>query len=214
MPLYFFLLDAPLFHDRLAPALAASWRQRSFEPCRAVCAELLPAARAFRRRYHTADEPLLGRVADGLPFDRDLWRFLAGEFFLYGATDIPELQTAAETLCWLLAPAHTRQAAVARQDFAPIQQAHFGSHDLVFGGGYYHSAHAGYNDADDVRRLAGFLGSVAADHWTPADLAGLPEVAEADRAEELEFARDCLAELRGLYERAARLGQLVLCEVL
>src|SRR5262249_25599933 len=112
------------------------------------------------------------------------------------------------------APVHTRQEAVARQDFAPIQQAHFGSRDLVFGGGYYHSANAGYNDADDVRRLAGFLGTVAADRWAPADLASLPGLSEPDRAEELEFARDCLMGLRGLYERAAGLGQLILCEVL
>ena len=39
---YFLLLDGALFAERMRPALAASWRRRSFEPCREFCAALLP----------------------------------------------------------------------------------------------------------------------------------------------------------------------------
>ena len=68
---YFFLLDAAAFEGRVRPVLAASWRLRSFEPCRSFCAELLPRASTYAEQYHVgADEPLLHRVADGLPFHR------------------------------------------------------------------------------------------------------------------------------------------------
>src|SRR5271167_3067506 len=113
MPLYFLLLDHAAFHQRLRPALAASWRQRSFEPCRPICAELLPAALAFAERYHTGrDGLLLAQVADGLP----------------------EMQTAPDSLGALLAPDRVDQEACPRDRFAPIQQAHYGARDLVFGG--------------------------------------------------------------------------------
>src|SRR6266478_5240582 len=108
MPLYFLAVDGTLFEQRLRPALAAAWRRRSFAPCRGVCAEVLPRARDFARRYLIAGEPLLQKVLDGLAFDRDFWRHLAGELLWYGADDIPELQTTPEALCCLLAPEHYR----------------------------------------------------------------------------------------------------------
>ena len=70
-------------------ALAASWRQRSFEPCRDLCTALVPAARSYAERYHTgSSEPLLCQVAAGLPFDRAYWRSLAGEVLLFAALHI------------------------------------------------------------------------------------------------------------------------------
>jgi len=105
---YFLMLDAADFEGRARPLLAASWRQRSFTPCRSFCAELLPAASAYAEQFHVgADEPLLARVAEGLSFDRDRWRALVGEVLLFTAVEIPEFQTCEETLCRLLAPDHS-----------------------------------------------------------------------------------------------------------
>jgi Domain of unknown function (DUF1877) len=216
MPLYFLLLDHAAFHQRLRPALAASWRQRSFEPCRAFCADLLPAALAFAERYHTGrDGLLLAQVAGGLPFDRDFWRALAGELLWFSAADIPELQTAPDTLCALLAPDQVGQDPCPRDRFAPIQQAHYGARDLVFGGGYYRPEHAGYNDAADVARLAEYLAAVDPQRWTPAELAVLPDLADKEeRAEELEYVRDWFPALRELYQQARAHDQIVVCELL
>jgi hypothetical protein len=216
MPLYFLLLDGRLFHQAIRPALAAAWRRRSFEPCRPLAARLEPAVRAFVERYHLgAEEPLLTQVARGLSFDRHFWTLLAGEALLYGAAEVPEFQTAPETLCCLLAPEQFREGEVPRERFAPIQQAHFGSRDLDFGGKLYRPEYAGYNDTADVARLAAYLGGVDPGRWSPADLTLLPGLADdEERAEELEFARDWFPALRDLYRRAEAQGQIVVCELL
>ena len=60
---YYFLLDAA-FETVIRPALAACCRRRSFEPCRAVCEELLPAAQAYRARYHAGDYNRHGAFID------------------------------------------------------------------------------------------------------------------------------------------------------
>jgi hypothetical protein len=201
---YYFLLDAAAFEQSMRPALAASWKQRSFEPCRALCASLLPAARAFTERYHTGgDEPLLARALRGLPFDRHAWRALVAETLLFGAAEIPEFQVCAETLCCLLAPEHYRAGIQERSLLAPIQQAHFGARDLTFGPAVYRPEFAGWNNADDVRRLADYLGSVRPETWTVADLSGLREVPDDERADELEFAREWFPALADTYRRAA-----------
>jgi hypothetical protein len=145
-------------------------------------------------------------------------------FLLHGAADVPEIQTDPETLGALLAPGHTPN--LPRECLAPIQQAHFGARDLVFGG-FYRPQAAGYNDIDDVARLATYLASC--DPFTPlpllpsgrgegvrgrvADLPGWNDTIE-DRQEELEFARQCLFVLRDLYAAAAKNGQVVVCEML
>jgi hypothetical protein len=209
MPLYFLLHDAARFHVEIRPALAATWRRRSFEPCRPLCAALAPAAVAFAERYHTGhDEPLLAQVArGGVPFDRDFWRLLVGEVLLYGAASVPEVVTAPDTLGHLLARG--------QDDAAPIRQTHFGSRALVFGGGFYRPDAAGYNDTADVARLANYLASIDSSRWTVADLAGLREFADDDeRADELAFAREVLVPLVELYRAARDAGQLVVCEVL
>src|SRR5438876_243637 len=40
MPAYYMLLEASTFRNQIRPALAASWRLRSFKPCRDVCADV------------------------------------------------------------------------------------------------------------------------------------------------------------------------------
>ncbi|HKI34715.1 MAG TPA: hypothetical protein VKA46_22855, partial [Gemmataceae bacterium] len=111
-----------------------------------------------------------------------------------------------DILCGLLAPG---------QDGAPIRQAHFGSHDLVFGGGFYRPDAAGCNEAADVARLAEYLAAIDPNRWTVADLDGLREFDDdADRADELEFAREVFSSLGELYRGARDAGQVVICEVL
>jgi hypothetical protein len=216
MPLYHLLLDAAAFHDRIRPALAAAWLRRSFEPCRPLCAALLPAARAFAARYHLGpDEPLLAGVARGLPFDRDFWRHLVGEALWYSAAEIPEFESAPDSLCCLLAPQRYLERTMARERFAPIEQAHYGARDLVFGGAYYRPDQAGYNDTPDVQRLADYLDGLDPQAWTVTGLTLLEGVeSEEDRAEELEFVRDWFPALRELYRRAREQRQMVVCEIL
>jgi hypothetical protein len=216
MPLYFLLLDQSHFHQRLRPALGASWRQRSFDPCRALCSDLLSAARAFADQYHVSrEEMLLPKVVEGLAFNNQFWTALAGELLWYSARAIPEMQTAADELCCLLAPVHFAQGELPRKRFASIQQIHFGANDLVFGGRFYRPEHAGYNDGPDVLRLTEYLESINPEAWKPADLAAFPElVDEEERVEELEYLREWFPALRELYGEARRRGEIVICETL
>jgi hypothetical protein len=216
MPLYFLLLDAAQFEDQICPPLAAGWRQRSFEPCRPLCNTLLPAADAFTKRFHTGpEEPLLAKIARGLAFDRHYWQLLVGEILLFTAAEIPEIEVAAETLCCLLAPEAYGREALPREELPPIQQVHFGSRYLLFGNKAYRPGHAGYNDAGDVARLGDYLLAQCPDRWSVRDLATLQGVRDdAERQEELEFAREWFPALQGLYQRARARGQAIVCEML
>ena len=93
-----------------------------------------------------------------------------------------------------------------------MEQAHLGTHDLVFGGRFYRPEAAGYNDVGDVARLADYLEAIEPAHWTPADLAVLSEETEA--AEELEYVRAVFPALQDLYRQAGGAGQVVICEML
>jgi hypothetical protein len=211
---YFLLHDTAAFEGQLRPALAEARRQRSFAPCRALCAALVGPARDYAQRYHLGDvEPLLAAVAQGqLPFDRTLWRALVGEVLLFGAAEVPELTANADTLCCLLAPEHYRRGVTQREQLAPIQQALRGSRDLTFGAAVYRPDHAGYNDAADMGRLAAYLQGVDPARWTAADLEPLPDLDAADRAEEVSFAREWFPALVELYARAQQRGQVVVLE--
>ncbi len=196
---YFLMLDAASFEGRIRPTLAASWRSRSFDPCRELCAELVPAARAYAELYHIGgDEPMPARVAAGLPFAREYWRALVAEVLPYTAVEIPEFQTCEEALCLLLAP-------------GPVRQAHRGSRDLTIGAAVYRPDHAGYNNADDVARLADYLAAVRPGKWTPDALIGLANDAE-ERAEELAFAREWFPSLADLFRRARERGCVLVHE--
>jgi hypothetical protein len=211
---YFLVLDGSSFEQQVRPALAASWRQRNFQPCRDLCAALTPAAVAFAQHYHTGEvEPFIARVAAGLPFDRAFWRRLAGEVLLVAAVEIPEVPTCPETLCRLLAP--DTEPDPPRSRLPQILQAHCGSRDLTFGTAVYRPDHAGYNNAADVARLAEYLGAVRPDAWVPQDLYGLPGADDEEaRAEELALAREALNALRDLYHSAHAGGRVVVLESL
>ena len=216
---YFLLLDAVFFEQRARPALAASWRQRGFGPCRALCEELAPAARAYAERYHTGpEEPLLCQIARAsaslrFPFARDLWRALVGEVLLYGAAEIPEFQTCADTLCCLLAADHAGDDQGERERLPPILQAHRGSRDVTFGGAVYRPDHAGYNNVADVARLAAYLVCIRPDQWTVADVALRRDaIDDEERADELAFARDWFPVLCELYQQARDRGRVLVIE--
>jgi hypothetical protein len=214
MPLDFLLLEGSWFDRQLKPALTASWRQRSFQPCQALCIELAGAARRFADTYHVSLEgSTLFAVLAGMPYDRNVWRCLVGELVLYGAEELPEIQTAPATLCRLLAPNCSASPTGSREAYASIQQAHFGSRDLMFGARVYHPEQVGVNNEADVRRLTDYLGSVNPDAWTTADLLAFAElVDEEERTAELEFVRDWLPALRQMYERACKRNQVIVCE--
>jgi hypothetical protein len=202
--LYFLLHDADTLHRRIAPALARSWRQRNFGPVVALASYFAPVLAKFADCFHlTADErPLLSQLTADQPFHRRLWRHLAGEVLLYAAADAPSIQTAAVTLAALVAP-HQRAA---------VRLAHVGSRDLDFDGVLYRPGHAGLNGVADVARLTDELSDIDPAGWNVAELVGVPDLDDEERADELAFARECFAALRSVYEQAQRQGQVVVCE--
>lgn len=214
--IYFYVLDSRSFFESIRPALSASWQQRSFLPCRELCRSLVLRAKDFFAGHQlSSEEPLLRKVARGLAFDRRFWHHLVGEVLMFSAALVPEIQTAPETLCCLLAPDMFREGACTRARFAPIQQAHFGSRDLVFGGSYYRPEFAGWHDPDDVVRLHDYLSAQKPDQWTTADLEMMPGLcSDAERAEELAYAREWFGPLCGLYRGACDRNQIIVCEVL
>src|SRR5262245_31531156 len=208
MPIYFIVHDADRFHQEIRPALTAGWRQRSFAPCLPLCESLRPAAAAFQDRYQAGTgEPLLAQVLHGLAFDRDLWRLLVGEVLLYAAGDVPEMQTALESLQLLLGDDVRGWGDLPREKWPAIRQAHLGTRDLVFGG-YYRPDHAGLNDVADVHGLADHLTAVDPSAWTIAPLLDLTD-GDAEEAEEArEFARQCFADVGAPYGRPGAGGRI------
>lgn len=211
---YYLCLDAETFLQRIRPALSHSWRKRSFDPCRSLCGELLPAVQAYTQRYHLSEqETLVAQVADGIPFDRVCWRHLVGEVLLFAAVEIPELASNAETLCCLLGAVPNRRESVIREQFAPIEQVLLGSRDLTFGTAIYRPDQAGYNDPDDVARLAAYLASIQPQQWTGDDLRPLSDLEDdEERSDELEFVSEWFPALVELYQRTQEKQRVLIIE--
>jgi hypothetical protein len=209
---YFLVHDRSVFEQSLRPALTAAWTQRSFAPCFAVCRDWITAAREYVGRYHVNPEGiLLFQMEQGLHFDRALWRTLAGELLLFAACEVPQIPRFVDSLVALLAPSASEN--VPRTERPAIDQALHGSRDLAFGTALYRPQHAGYNDADDVARLAAYLTSIQSEQWTTANIPALPGLeTEEDRAEEITFAREWLAVLADLYRRSAEAGRVIVLE--
>ena len=214
MPLYFLIHDAALFEGTIRPALAASWAQRSFSPCRSLWETLRPTVASFTERFHLdAEEMLLPKAGKDLPFDRGCWRLLAGEVLLCAAANIPELQTMPDTLDYLLTPGRGGDEEH-RERFTPIQQAHYGARYLTFGAACYRPDRVGVNNCEDVARLATYLAEVRPENWTAEQLAALRGMADdEERADELELAREWFPALQALYRQAGDRKQVVICEL-
>jgi hypothetical protein len=167
------------------------------------------------RDFLQSNEPLLFQVARGLPFDRVFWTHLVGEILTYSAVEMPEIPLAPATLCGLLNPARDLERTRERVRMTPIEQVHYGSRDLILGAGFYRPDQVGWNDNDDVQRLAGFLAALKPDRWKATDLPVLDEaVSEEERAEELEFICEWFPALREFYQRAHTEQHIVVCEEL
>ena len=213
MALYYLVFDSAVLEQQIGPALQASRRQRTFEPCRPIAAALLSPEKAQERYWATRGDSLLDKVLRGLSFDRRFWKLLAGELLFSAAAEIPELQVPGETLCRLLAPEPRNEDLPARERFAPIHQACFGTRHLCFGPHCYRPDHAGYNDARDVSRLSDYLAAQRPEAWSVGDLAHLSDIAnDEERAEELEFARYAFPDFQAMYQRASGRGQTIVCE--
>jgi hypothetical protein len=211
---YFLVHDQAVLDGQLRPALAKAWRQRSFGPCTALCRASITAAREYASRYHIdLDETVLLHVAE-LPFDRALWRTLTGELLLFRAVELPDLPLPAATLSCLLSLDHSPDRPTSRRRFQSIHQALYGSRDLTFGPVVYRPDCAGLNEPEDVTQLAAALGAAQLLTWNPADLAPLGDLDEADRAEELELAREWFAALVDLYMQTASRGHSLVLEQL
>jgi hypothetical protein len=132
---------------------------------------------------------------------------------LFAAAEIPEFPSNAETLCCLLAPESVRQETTARAQFAPIQQALLGSRDVSFGAAVYRPEQAGYNDPDDVARLAAYLAALEPERWTADNLQLLPDLeSDEERADELAFVREWFPVLVDVYQRAQAEQQVLIIE--
>jgi len=216
MPLYTILIEADLFHRDIVPPLTESWQQRSFRPCQQLLATLMPAGQAFAAKYHIGPQDLLLlETARSLPFDRQYWQLLLGEILLVAATEIPEIEIDPDTLGCLFAPDKYPDEAVSRPQFSPIQQALYGTRDLAFGRKLFRPEHAGYNDVEDVLRLAAYLDAVDMANWSIDGLRRLPGLTEdVEREEELEHARAWFPLFTDLYRRAAGARQVIVAEIL
>src|ERR1051326_1205791 len=213
MPVYFHVHDASWFLNDFIPALTRCRQRHSLAPCQNLCLSLLPTAQGFGERFHIcADELLVSRVNVDLPYNLDVWRLIVGELLVVGAVEIPEIEQCPDMLCRLVASARCELDTHEREALAPIQQAHLGSRDLMFGAAVYRFANVGWNGVDDTARLAQYLGAVNVEEWTGDRLiaCGL-EVSDVD--DELAYARNCLVGLQGLYRQAAQNGQVIVAEL-
>src|SRR5262249_22272129 len=146
---------------------------------------------------------------------RHSWRCLVGEILMIGAVEVPEIETAPDSLCCILAPDRYCEEFTARERFAPIQQVHFGTRDLLFGSAFYRPDYAGWNDRADMERLARYLGDIYPESWRVSDLFSHRDLADdRERAEELEYVRDWFPALRELYQHAADKDRILICETI
>lgn len=179
---------------------------KSFDPCRPLAQQLAPAVLAFWRRYLFDDSAsMIGQVAAGRPFDRDVWRLLVGEILLHGADELPQIGGDIDALLCQI-PLDGELSVSDRSKLGPIGQAICGSRDLLFGLTCYQPERTGWNDVADVGRLALVLKSAAAADSPIADHGS------QDQQENADCARDAMSELAEMYERAMQKRQVVICD--
>ncbi len=129
---------------------------------------------------------------------------LVGELLLFGAAELPELETPLESYAAVLG----QTLSDSRPAYSPIQQAIQGSRDIRFRT-FYRPEHAGWNDENDVKRLTRWLVSVDPRVWSADDLVSVPD---EDRNDELLFLHEWFPSLREVYRSAEERGCVVFCE--
>jgi|HubBroStandDraft_4_1064222.scaffolds.fasta_scaffold270497_2 hypothetical protein len=200
---YFMVLPGDWYRQLLVPALQECWLRRNFLPAEAICRELSAVAREFVQN-DASELPVSLQVVSGLQFRPEYWKLLVGELLLFGAAELPELETPLRSYAAVM----HQHLSDSRYSFQPIQQAVQGSRDIRFGT-YYRPEHAGWNDETDVLRLATQLAAIDPTKWVSDDLAG--EGVE-DRDDELAFLREWFPRLTETYQRAADLNRVIVCE--
>jgi len=199
---YFYLLNGTWFAEQMQSALAESWRRRSFAPCERLCRELAAGA---------PDDAVVRLVLASLPYDRTRWHALVGECLIYGAETMPRLAVAPDALCCLLAPERLGADPAMTAARSPIEQLHFGTRELRFGGGRHRPDHIGWNDAADVERLLMYARTVDPQSWSASELAPLHELID-EAEEEVAHVRDWWPPLVEMYEQAHAAKQVIVCE--
>jgi hypothetical protein len=140
-----------------------------------------------------------------------MWKMVVGELLMYGASEIPLLESSCDALCKLLDG--DPRGSCDRGEFAPVRQVYYGTRDLRFGNGCYRPEHAGFNDVQDVQRLAAYLGQIDPGEWEPASLEGLPGCEDSEACiEELELVREWFPPLYAMYRSAGERQQIIVCE--
>jgi hypothetical protein len=211
MSLLLMMVDAEWFHTELRPTLTATWRDQSFAPCRNLCSLLLAAEdQTFSLSSLRREETLLHQIANGMHFDRRYWPTVVWECLFFGALEISDMQLPVDTYCSLLCSSHPSYQNADRQPFTPIEQALFGRRDVTFGNKYFRPLKAGFNDLLDVQELATYLAAQNPAEWRPERLREMASLSsDADREDELEFAREWFPVFANWYDRAASRGAVV-----
>lgn len=213
MPIYFYVHDRCWFQDEFLRSMAECRRLKSFRPCLALCRSMTTTAEDYWRRFHIGEDvPLVCQVDAGTRYDASLWELLVGELIVVGAREMPEIAQAPETLC-CLASGDRALDPLLRERYEPMQQVHLGTRDLCLGQAHYRPMHVGWNDAEDVKRLAAYLAALQPELWTTESLIRCGFDSN-ESSEELDYAKNCLTELRKLYDDAAAAGSVMVMELI
>jgi hypothetical protein len=214
LPHYFLLHDPLIFETQIVPAFTLSWKTCSFEPLAALAAQLKTGIAAFASKYRLGvDEPMLERIASGMQFDRAVWEMALGEALFYGAKEAPDAPVSFTSLQYLLGSRSDSGDLAARIDWPWIDRAILGSRTLRFGRGVYRPRDAGWNGPFEAVNLTAQLNGIDSEPWNVGHLEQLDaSLDEEDKVDELALARDALLGIRTIYDRAAQVGYVVICE--
>jgi hypothetical protein len=199
MSITFLVHDSDFLFGVAVPALTQCWKMRTYRPGRELFELLAKRMPNFVERHRLGSVPTLFHpAAEGLPWDRVIWRHLVGEVLLYSAESMPDIQIDEELLLAIHGP--------------KIYPALYGSHDILFGG-FYRPGCAGYNNANEVEQFAEYLKLLPSSPWIlPQDFR--LEDLEEDRQNDFLSAKMAFPSLDEMYQDAASRGWTIVCEAM